>query len=307
MHFCKTPLSGIFILLLSSMTLQAETLQYQAHYKGVFSLFERLSIADVVLQTKPVSPAANNNLQKISLSVSSEAHPTVESLYPFRYTFDSYYSDVSGQTLAFEHLKSSSKKGKKHYVGFVEGDNGDAQLFRAKAHKPLVSGDLLADFLRHGLRSQQIQALDLSTKSPALKQLKGILVDRLTLLSRIRHQVKAGIEQTDYRVTNGDKLMKYRVTLKSREQLDLGADGTTSAQKIKIEAWQERKQADFDHEDILQVNASTTRDYLHAPVYAWFSVDDRAIPLKFVNKHAVGEFVITIKNDDLLQQASSNY
>jgi len=300
----------ISILLLPAKSLLAsEVIEYQAIYKGVFSMYNEWTIADVNLSVSPIAET-HQDWQKITLTVSSENHATVERLYPFRYAFDSYLASDPLHTSAFEHLKSSGKKSPKHYIGLIDAKRGDVQLFQADQHRTILSSSVLNALKTQGIKADEIVSLGLQAKGQRLEQINEAPLDRLSMLTLIQQQVKQGRKQSqDYLVTNGSKLMLYRVSPLKREKISISATSLL-ADKVKIEAFvygEPQLVTDDSASEYLLHSPQQKPNYVHAPVYAWFATDGSATPLKFVSKHAVGEFQVVITDYKQLENIATNY
>ncbi len=284
----------VLLLLLVPFSLKAaETVNYIAYYKGVFSLFDDISIADVQLYKSAYANDGNGlAIDQLSLYVTSQKHGTVERLYPFRYLFNSYVPQTTGNTIAFEHIKKGKKE--KHYIGLIGIGGKDARLYSKPDSEPVLTPSVMLSLMQSPDLTAMEKQHSLSVKSDSLKKLPGAPIDRMTLLQQMRQQIKKGIGEHNYLVTNAAKLMKYRVSIKRKESLKL-AGKDFAAVKVKIEAYEYGKPetVDFtDNSEVLINQDKPQQNYMHAPVYAWFTADDEALPLKFVNRHAIGQFVI---------------
>lgn len=284
-------------LLLTGYAVADETANYKAIYKGVFSLYEPIGIADVRLVLSDINVDKPAPVKKISLWVSSENFSTVERLYPFRYLFNSYVQSENGKTFAFEHIKTGKKQ--KQFVGLIGVQKNRVELFEKKPAGEILTPtetrallnapDIVQFQKRHQLNSADKPLTDL-TEHP---------IDRLTLLEKVREQVRKREKSRDYFVTSGNKLMIYRVGSMTDAEW-----GGNKAVKLKIEAFKATKTAGAggQYEGIKSDSQDENEIYLHAPVYAWFSADQQAVPYKFVNRHAVGEFIIELSGDSKTQQ-----
>ena len=285
-----------------------EKLHYQATYKGVLSVFQTLSIADVWYSTNSVAVDASDSPIRLStLSVSSENFSMVERLYPMRYQFLSFFSDEPARTLLFENLKVTKKSRKtKHKIGLFDRDNRQVQLFTSKDKKLLIDTDNALAVINQNEHKITQQKYALEVKAPALTNLQTDPVDRLTLLQMIRQQVKANRQSQSYFVTTGDEVMTYKVSLQQQDVVTIG-NKSFKASKVKIEAYDLDSNkpdsagfatvhaASHDYDDLITTAPDTSPGYRHPPVYVWFSSDDKATPLKFVNYHALGDFVVELK------------
>jgi len=308
----KLPLILLVASILTSTSVLAdesepEKLHYQATYKGVLSVFQTLSIADAWYTTDTLAAADSANpIRLSSLSVSSENFSMVERLYPMRYQFLSFFSEPPARTLLFENLKVTKKSRKtKHKVGLFDSQNQKVQLFTSK-HKELVIGiDNALSVINENEHERIQQKYALDVKAPALTKLQADPVDRLTLLQLIRKQVKANRQSQSYFVTTGDELMTYEVSMQKKDVVKVG-NKPVNAIQLKIEAYdlgaekQDSKgfatvHAADAYEYLNTAETDSSPNYRHPPVYVWFSLDDKAIPLKFVNYHALGDFIVKLK------------
>ena len=282
-------------------------LKYKASYNGVFSLFKNLDIAEVRYSVENL-PAANSSevITQVRLEVSSENFATVERLYPFRYLFKSFYQPANSATLFFEHLKTTKKSRKqKHRIGLLGHAERKIQLFQSSQFEELITADNLQQLSRLDFDSLAAR-FDLKVKEQPILKVSVMPIDRMTMLELISEQVKQQQSQKTYLVTNAKKLFNYRVSLQKQEDYKLG-DKLLSSQKVKIEAFDlepapEVQFAENDYDLISQAQAQPAAadnepGYAHAPVYAWFTLTEKPVALKFVNQHSVGDFIIEMVPD----------
>ena len=278
-------------------------LQYLASYKGVFSLFNRMDIADVDYQVEslPVDKSTTPAKQ-IRLAVSSEHFETVERLYPFRSLFKSFFQADKSATIFFEHLKTTKKsRKKKHQLGLLDHSQEKVQLFQSSQFDELITPDNFKQLSE--LQLEAIAArLQLKPKAEALSNVVDMPIYRMTMLELISEQIKKGQQEKTYLVTNGDELFHYLVTFQGKQDYQLGKK-MLSSQKVKIEAFEMKPEpkdtfVENDYDLIRQAQAQQTNpEYAHAPIYVWFSLEEKPVALKFVNHHAVGDFIIELKPD----------
>jgi len=307
----KLPLILFFVSILTSTSVLAdesepEKLHYQASYKGVLSLFQTMSIADVWYATDTVpADSSENPIRLSSLSVSSENFSMVERLYPMRYQFLSFFSEQPARTLLFENLKVTKKSRKtKHKVGLFDRQNQKVQLFTSKNKQLVIGVDNALSVINENELETVQQKYALDVKAPALTKLQADPVDRLTLLQLIRQQVKENRQSQKYFVTTGDELMTYQVSMQNKDVVKVG-NKPVNATKLKIEAYdlgaEKQESTGFAtvhaadaYEDLITAKRDSSQNYRHPPIYVWFSLDDNAIPLKFVNYHALGDFIVEL-------------
>lgn len=314
---------GILFVFVGMLSLSASaddtvTLHYLASYKGVFSLFNRMDIADVDYQVEslPVENLPVENLpvdksttpaRQIRLAVSSEHFQTVERLYPFRYLFKSFFLADKPATLFFEHLKTTKKsKKKKHQLGLLDHSQEKVQLFQSGQFDELITPDNFKQLSELQLEAVAAR-LQLKPKAEALSNVEDMPIDRMTMLELIGEQIKQGLQEKTYLVTNGDELFHYLVTFQGKHDYQLG-EKMMPSQKVKIEAFELKPEpkvnfVENDYDLIRQAQAQQTNpEYAHSPVYAWFSLEEKPVALKFVNHHAVGDFIIELKPEQSSDQ-----
>jgi len=297
-----TILLVVFLVAVSWQVQAATDIQYQASYKGIFSLFRTMKIADVNYSVSSHEPELSPEYQQIRLWVTSEKYSTVERLYPFRYLYKSFFNTDSDQTQVFENIKITKKKKKlRHQVGLLDFDENKVQLFASAHKKENVLPEVVAGVIRTQQQKQLKKRFKLKKKAPALIELQKMPIDRLTMLELMAEQVAANQTEKMYRITNGDELFDYRVTLGQQQKLSI-AGQQRQTRKVKIEAFELTTSGEQVMEaqgQVQQLQAAETerRKYAHAPVYAWFAeIDGQQTAVKFLNRHAIGDFVVEMVN-----------
>jgi len=122
-------------------------------------------------------------------------------------------------------------------------------------------------------------------------------------LELMAEQVASNKAEKVYRITNGDELFDYRVTLGQQQKLKV-AGKEMQARKVKIEALELTVSGEPVMEaqgelEQLQAAGTEKRKYAHAPVYAWFSeIGGQQTAVKFLNRHAIGDFVVEMVNSN---------
>jgi hypothetical protein len=292
----------VFLLAASWQVRAAIDIQYQASYKGVFSLFRTMTIADVNYSVSSHEPELSPKYRQIRLWVTSEKHSTVERLYPFRYLYKSFFNADSDQTQVFENIKITKKKEKlRHQVGLLDFDKKKIQLYASSHKNENVLPDVVAGITRTEQQQQLQKRFKLKKKAPPLIELRIMPIDRLSMLELMAEQVTVNQIEKIYRITNGDELFDYRVTLGQSQKLSI-AGQKKQARKVKIEAFELTASGEPVMEmrgQVEQLQAAETeqRKYAHAPVYAWFSeIDGQQTAVKFLNRHAIGDFVVEMVN-----------
>jgi hypothetical protein len=179
----------------------------------------------------------------------------------------------------------------------LDPENKTVQLYSSPQHEetvlPAVAARITSD-VNHRLVEKQLK---LKVKAKALVDQKNLPVDRLTMLELIGRQVAANEAKQFYRITNGDELFDYQVTLGQRQKVKV-AGQKLQARKVKIEAFEltaEGEQVMENQDEISQLRAAEAEQpkYAHAPIYAWFSeIEGTQVAVKFLNRHAIGDFVV---------------
>jgi len=240
-----------------------EQLNYRASYSGFFSVGSQIPIADVVLTTQTV--ASDADYLETELSVTSAPYDFVESLYPIRYRFRSWYWRDRSASLASEYYEKT--KSEKHNLIYLD--------------------DPEKDFVtRNLLKSNEIDLLSLQAGDYAEEnglsptgRLTGSQFDRLGLLQRVRYLNLVPGQELELPVTNGKALMRYRVRVEAAENL-LIAGRSQAALKLRFDGME---QDENDHEQ-----------HAHRPVFIWLSNDVERVPLKVVSRQALGKFVLEL-------------
>lgn len=295
----------LFVLvagLIFSQAHAATDIQYQASYKGVFSLFRIMKIADVNYSVSSHKPELPAEFQQIRLWVTSEKYSTVERLYPFRYLYKSYFNIDSDQTQVFENIKITRKKKKlRHQVGLLDFDEKKIQLYASPDKKENVLPAVAVRTTKTEHHQQLKKRFNLTEKAPPLINLQKMPIDRLTMLELMGEQVATNQTEKTYRITNGDELFDYRVILGQQQKLSI-AGKERQTRKVKIEAFEltaSGEQVMETQGQIKQLQAAETerRKYAHAPVYAWFTkIGGQQTAVKFLNRHPIGDFVVEMVN-----------
>lgn len=246
-----------------------EQLEYEASYRGLLTADNKIAIAKVSLQTrKVVLPAFPEPLLETSLGVSSEIFPFVEENYRFRVRIRSLYQAESFALLAREKYKLTDDS--KHEITWVDRKSGEVGRYRTQG-----SGPELPAVLGNWVSTDK----PFRFYKPAKHKLVNGLVDWLSMLQSLRQkQVTLGAEYR-FPVTDGKRLLEYRVEVQGEEQIQV-AGKQQQAWKLVFNA--------------LYTKKGVTSQY-HAPVHLWLSKDPAALPLRFVEHHALGTFTVELK------------
>lgn len=246
-----------------------EQLEYEASYQGLLSADTKIAIAKVSLQTRKVFlPAFPEPLLETSLGVSSEIFPFAEENYPFRVRFRSLYQAESYSVLAREKYKLTDDL--KHEITWVDRNSGEVGRYRAEGSGPELPA-VLGDWVSTDRPFRFYK--------PAKHKLVNGLADWFSMLQSLRQEpVTLGAEYK-FPVTDGKRLLEYRVKVQGEEQIQV-AGKQQQAWKLLFNA--------------LYTKKGVTSQY-HAPVHLWLSKDQAALPLRFLEHHALGTFTVDLK------------
>lgn len=244
----------------------AESLEYGAVYRGLFSLGTDMRIADVVLESRPPD---GNRLGETRLEATSAAYPVVESLYPMRFRFRTW-TTTGGKLAAFETYEKTT--GLRH------------RLYLRDDSEP---GVRRLDLTRPGAGTEEIQRLDAGQPPQQLGDIQSRLLDRLGLLQQVRVKPLHAGAAYRFRVTDGRKRFDYTVRVEKAEDLQLG--------EVTIPAWKVRFEGSRTKDSGEVVEA-------HRPLHVWLSRAPGHIPLRVDSHNAIGLFQIELKDPQRLQQ-----
>ena len=253
----------LFIALSASGAVSAvsEKLQYQVSYQGLFSAGARMPIADVNLVSR--EPAQDAEYLESELRVTSEQYASVEAFYPIRYRFRSWYLRDASSGLVSEFFEGNDQAKPKHRLVYLDDP-----------HQDFVTHDLSED------GELDLPALLAGTYDPADTNPELARFDRLGLLQRVRGMDLRPGMHTDVLVSNGKKMMRYRVQVEKEEVLQV-AGQEWNALKLRFDGFKRNKRG--------------KERPAHRPVHIWLSEDAQRLPLLAVGKAPVGEFYIELK------------
>jgi hypothetical protein len=255
---------GLLVYQAASLAGDAERLDYQVTYRGVFSLGQDMTIADLVLTTRRLG--GEHGLRETHLEATSAGYRNVEALYPFRYRFRSWASAGDARLLGFEAFEKTRKQRHRLYLR----DGSALGVSRLDPEDP-VGRKRLAQ-LAAGER-------------PDARVEGDALFDRLGLLQQIRSRALS--EQAEYRfqVTNGRHLFAYRVNVEGAQSLMLH-DRRVAAWRLRI--------------DGSRSSPDGSTKVAHRPIYLWLSRAPGHVPLRLESRHPVGLFRIELAHPVIL-------
>lgn len=244
-----------------------EELHYRVSYQGVFSAGAKVPIADLVLRTDRSAPDAP--YLESELLVSSAPYAAVETFYPIRYRIRSWYWPDRSAVLASEYHEFGRPDDIEHKLIYLD-----------RTDRPFLSRNLLKE------DREALQALLGGSYRAKAQRGQRHAYDRLGLLQAIRAgDLRPGSRFTRI-VSNGSKMLRYRVKVEKAQPLALGGQ-SWPALKLRI--------------DGLEQDERGREKPAHRPVYLWLSADSRRVPLQAVARGAAGKFYIERVTDAGLQ------
>lgn len=268
-HRClKGGLLGTVLLLLSILV-YAETLEYEASYKGVLTAGKKFSIASVQLEHhKKTMGQAKQEVEQITLQVSSQPYPFVEKRFPFRVRYRSLYDPQAARVLALEKYKKTTKT--VHEIAWVDKNAGQLLRFRPKGRN--AGKRVFPVSLNTWLGGRK--TFEFHKYSPV--QVPPQLLDYLSLLHRVRFLPLAKGDDYRFKVTDGKHLFDYRVRVENHRSIKI--------QGKKRKAWKLRFDGREDGE----------KEPDHRPLFVWIQDDEKRTPLLFENRHPLGRFIVSL-------------
>jgi len=248
----------------------SESLGYRVYYQGVLSAMQRVAIVEARLDSRTPD---QGGLQVSTLTLSSAGHPLVDSLYPIRYRLRAVADLASGRLLGFERYKHTRKT--RQDLAWVTPDGSRVHYLRAGVEARVTPAPL-PPRLQPWLDKRGLQPVS----DMSLQAMPGVL-DRLTLLQRLRRRPPAAGQPDTLWLTDGRKSYSYRVSRVGREWLDV-AGRQWDAWKLRVEGYKR------------QPGSAGPGEPDHAPVTLWLSTAAPHLPLRFHIDHTVGAFTVDL-------------
>lgn len=246
----------------------AETLRYEASYKGLFSAGKNLPIAAVQLNREKLHLPLLGTAIQITLSVTSEPHAFVEKHFPFRVRYRSMYAPDEKHILALEKYEKTTRV--KHEIDWIDSTNGQILRFR---HKGKKAGERLFPV---SLQKWLDPGETFEFHKYSRHAIEDGLIDRLYLLQALRNLPLETGREYAFNVTDGKHLYHYRVRVQRRQRIVVGGK-QHDAWKLRFDAVEERKQKPA-----------------HRPLYVWLADDGQRTPLLFEHRHPLGRFLVSL-------------
>lgn len=260
-----------------AITFSDESLTYSAFYQGVFSAQKQTGIANVTWDTSSIQIGETEKPAiETRMTVSSEAHKYVETLYPFRLVYRSLILLDPVRSIAYEKYDSTEQHGRD--LTWLNEETGVVLRFREGYESESKATRQLPVALENwGSQQQEYQYYG----NARHKTLSG-MVDQMALLQRIRGEDLSVGARYKVPVTDGKHRYLYKVRVVSEEPL-IAAGREWNALKIKFHGYH------IEDGEII-------RD--HKPLLVWLDNTPRRTPLRFEYRNAFGRFVINLQSID---------
>jgi hypothetical protein len=246
----------------------AEELRYKVSYQGVLSLGERLEIAQVTLRRESWAGAGEGPLLRSTLEVTTQGYPRVEAIYPLRLDYRSWFDAGCANTRMVELWRRAPDPS--HQLLWI--DQGVVQRFKKKPGKKAAALPVL---LRSAVADQ---GTGFAGGGEVRFDAGQAVLDRLTLLQRLRSlELRPGQSQ-EFNVSDGKKLRGYRVVMEGREAA--GTDPLIAGSlRLRLEA------RGVDGEE--------------PATLVWLRDDAARTPLRFLSARPFGNFDVRLEDAGL--------
>jgi hypothetical protein len=244
-----------------------EALNLQVVYRGVFSAGKDMPIADVMLHTR--SPGQNTQYMETEVEVSSKAYSFVESLYPIRYRFRSWYKTDRSTCLAAEYYEKNNRRDEPRH----------RLIYFDREKRPFITHDVVLEG-QLGLPALQAGRYPVRQHTPPVMRF-----DRLGFLQHVRSLPLAVGYEADIPVSNGKYMMRYHIRVEKSEQVTVAGKAWKSI-KVRFDGFK----PEGDEEEAA-----------HRPLYLWLSDDEKRLPLRGVVRHTLGHFTFELTNQQVIQ------
>ncbi len=256
-------------LMLLCTLVRAESLHYEASYKGPFSAGKHLPIAAVQLDSEYMALPSGERVLQSTMRVTSKPYDFVEEHFPFRVRYRSLYAPGRKHMLALEKYEKTSRI--KHEISWVDvdgrkllrfrhkGKNVGQRLFPVSLQKWLEPGEHFEfhKYFRHGFP-------------------KG-LQDWLSMLQVVRTLPLETGRVYRFPVTDGKHLYHYTVKVQKQHNIEMMDGNRRKAWKLRFDAIEEGEPGPA-----------------HRPLYVWLADDTQRTPLLFENRHPLGRFLVRL-------------
>lgn len=259
-------------LLLIIMTLPAwadyDFLEYEITYQGKLSGNKKIPVTRAILMLPPLSQKNNND---VSLRISSEDYMVLETSNSFRLCHNASYSPSERRVLEFDsYLRAGNKAS---YIKAVF-DWASKRMNREVGLAEITSTKSAFDFQKGASKN----AVKWKTQTGS-RQLKKLLLDRLTMFQHIRKLKLTAGQVINIPVSDGRRELEYWVSVTQD-------DGIT----VMGQRWDSFKLS-FETYDLDPI----TNKPDHPPLAIWISSDNRRLPLRLAGNFPFGSLEGTLK------------
>jgi hypothetical protein len=263
------------LLLLASSLASAETFNYTIKYKGALTAFSWASLADGSIETRKLGSCyGRGSCLNTRVRMSSENHKLLESLYPTRFFYQSYFHEKPARTIAFEKRDKKNKSeyqpyGYRHKLVTISENGREATYIELWSDgSPLTAAE--AKLVSTDHNGGQLPAVRKRKTSSVEKN----ALDRWAMIYTARFlPYKQGFSQ-HFPGTTGNARLDYKVELTGSESIE--------ARGKRYDAW--------------KVSIVETKNGKRQPtLYLWISKDDKRIPLRVEMEESIGKVRFYLK------------
>jgi len=270
----------LFPIALSAAPAADEHLEYTISYQGGLTAMAWLDICDAVLESSQQTVSVNGEkAYKTQLQISSEPYKKMEYLYPFRFQLTSYFSTDRRRSILFDKRKKTRKE--RHEIIRFDWDKKVTERYKWHKLKQLAAATAVAQ------KDETAEMFSFLGYDPAHfnrsakpgQKLSTDMLDRLSLLQAIRSQKLVVGKELRFTISDGKKVLNYRVRVQTRGPLAQDAR-KRDLFKVRLDAFKAGK---------------WSGQPVHPGVFIWMTADDLKIPVRFSIDYALGTFVVQLK------------
>jgi len=235
----------------------SEKLVYRVSYQGVLTVGLPVEIARATLQLDAETGLVDGAIvRRASLQVSTEPFPRMEALYPFRYTYQSWFDPALQFSLLVSLRRDTSTR--RHELIWFDRKQGLVHSYRTE-HGGSRIGNALPQFIQRLLDIERPQQF---RKRRVLELPEVDVLDRMSMLYELRNRSLLPGQVVELPVSDGKELAAYRILVEAREAIDF-FNRSVPALRLRLTP---------------VFHKGDDRGYA---VRVWLSDDERRIPLRF--------------------------
>ena len=260
-----TLICALFVL--SSHAVAAEKLKYVVQFKGGLTLYKWVSLADATITTEKGVKCDGGVCENTRVFMTSEKHGFLESLYPTRFYYSSYYRTAPMRTVAFE--KRQKKRGKKyeeypfqHKIVHIDVNNV-SRYYSLWATGDSLPGQISRYATAHKMSGAEPKIKDVKEKTVAANSL-----DRWAMIQLTRRlPLKKGYTKK-FPGTSGKDHLTFELTVIGEEKVE-AAGQTWKTWKLRL----------IEHEK---------GDEDKPPLNLWIAQDENRTPVQVEMEESIG-------------------